>query len=245
MITWTLDTPHSAAEAELFASLEQTFELSGEHITASPLSVVIRIEADGKRYYVKRYHRAGKHLQAWLGTSRVETEWRNLLRFAEWGIPTARVVAHGQERRFGRFARGALVTEEIPDTRDLAQLARAGDPRLRDRHWVAHVSRQLAGITRTLHAHHFTHNDLKWRNLLVDGAGRLYLIDCPLGNVWWGPILWHRIIKDLACLDKVAKYELSRAQRMRFYLDYLGKSRLDAADKRRLRHVLRYFEGRE
>lgn len=242
---WHLNPDHSDAEARLFASLVRVFRLDGKPITASPLSEVLRVEAAGKRYYVKRYHRAGKHLQAWIGDSRVEAEWKNLRRFADWGIPTARVVAHGQERRWGRFARGALVTEEIPRTMDLAELARVSDPRLRDRGWVAELSRQLAAATRVMHAHRFAHNDLKWRNLLVDDQRRLYLIDCPAGKTWWGPFLRHRIVKDLACLDKVAKYQLSRTRRLRFYLDYLGKPRLEAADKKQLRHILRYFEGRE
>jgi hypothetical protein len=57
--------------------------------------------------------------------------------------------------------------------------------------------------------------------------------------------LRYRIVKDLACLDKLAKYHLSRTQRLRFYLDYAQKKRLDDADKRRIRKVLRFFEGRE
>ena len=84
-------------------------------------------------------------------------------------------------------------------------------------------------------------------DLLVDEADtpRLYLIDCPSGEFWWGPFLRYRIVKDLACLDKVAKYHLSRTQRLRFYLDYAQKTRLDASDKKRLRHILRFFAGRE
>jgi hypothetical protein len=51
--------------------------------------------------------------------------------------------------------------------------------------------------------------------------------------------------KDLACLDKVAKQVLSRTQRLRFYLQYRGRQRLNQVDKRRIRQVLRFFEGRE
>ena len=61
----------------------------------------------------------------------------------------------------------------------------------------------------------------------------------------WGPVLRYRIIKDLACLDKVAKQQLSRTQRLRFYLQYRGRQRLSAADKRRLRKIIGFFEGRE
>jgi hypothetical protein len=53
------------------------------------------------------------------------------------------------------------------------------------------------------------------------------------------------MIKDLACLDKVAKYHLSRTQRLRFYLQYRGRERLSTADKRRVRGIVKFFEGRE
>jgi hypothetical protein len=177
----------------------------------------------------------------------VQAEWQNLRHFAEWGIPTATLVGWGLERRNGAFLRGALITAELPGTTDLNQLALRKDARLADPRWVAAVSRQLAKMTRVMHAHRFTHNDLKWRNLLVDDADtpHLYLIDCPSGEFWWGPFLRYRIVKDLACLDKVAKYHLTRTQRLRFYLDYTQKTRLDAGDRKRVRHILRFFDGRE
>jgi hypothetical protein len=43
----------------------------------------------------------------------------------------------------------------------------------------------------------------------------------------------------------VAKYHLSATQRLRFYLQYRQRTRLNAADKKRIRHVVRFFEGRE
>ncbi|HIQ44868.1 MAG TPA: heptose kinase [Pseudomonas oleovorans] len=228
-----------------FGSLEAVFALQGERLTKDPLSEVIRIEREGVRYYVKRYWGAGKGLRRYLGRPRVKAEWQNLKLFAKWGIPTAPIVAYGLERNAGAFVRGALVTRELEGTLDLAELANREDERLADPDWVMRVSRQLAKGTRTLHDHHFTHNDLKWRNLLVNEKAELFFIDCPTGSFWWGPLLRYRIVKDLACLDKVAKRVLSRTQRLRFYLQYRGRDRLGARDKQRLRQVLKFFEGRE
>jgi hypothetical protein len=188
---------------------------------------------------------AGKGLRRYLGKPRVKMEWQNLKRFAKWGIPTAEVVAWGLERRGMAYDRGAMITRELPHTEDLSALAERHDPKLADRAWVDTVSRQLASYTRTMHDHRFTHNDLKWRNLLVDDQPRLFLIDCPNGDFWSGFWLKYRITKDLACLDKVAKYHLSATQRLRFYLQYRQRDRLNAADKKRIRHVVRFFEGRE
>ncbi|VXC14550.1 Heptose kinase WapP [Pseudomonas sp. 8Z] len=245
MSVWRLNAGLVGPLAEEFGSLQSVFAIEGKRLTRDPLSEVILIEREGVRYYVKRYWGAGKGLRRYLGRPRVKAEWQNLKLFAKWGVPTAPLVAYGLERRAGSFARGALITRELEQTRDLAELARVGDQRLGDPIWVRNISAQLARSTRTLHDHHFTHNDLKWRNLLVNERGELFFIDCPTGSFWWGPLLRYRIVKDLACLDKVAKQVLSRAQRLRFYLQYRGRDRLNDSDKRRIRRVLKFFEGRE
>lgn len=217
--------------ATLFGSLDAVFKLQGKHITGERISNVIRIEYQGIRYYVKRYYVAGKGLRRFFGKPRIQSEWENLLWFAQQGIPTAPVVAYGMQKNFGLFQRGALITQEIPDTKDLAEIARNNDPRLTDRQWVKHISQQVADAMRIMHARHFIHNDFKWRNLLVDDRGKLYLIDCPLGAFWCGKLFEHRVLKEFATLDRVARYKLSNTQRLRFYLQYAQKSKLAAEDK--------------
>lgn len=244
MAGWTLAPGYEALAAD-FGSIDAVFALQGERLTRDPLSEVIRVQRDGVNYYVKRYTGAGKGLRRYLGRPRIKAEWQNLKQFAKWGIPTAEVVAHGLERNGLAFGRGAMITRELPRTEDLSVLAERRDPCLADRGWVDYLSRQLAAHTRVMHDHHFTHNDLKWRNLLVDDRGTLFFIDCPTGDFWRGFMLRHRVIKDLACLDKVAKYHLSATQRLRFYLQYRGHQRLNAADKKRIRRVVGFFEGRE
>lgn len=250
MSHWQLDAALPPAARAAFADLDRVFALDGERIASDPLSKVLRVEIAGIRYYVKQYWGAGKGLRRWLGRPRVKAEWQNLRHFARWGIPTAPIVAWGLERRCGLFVRGAMITRELPGTRDLAAMASVRDPgqrdpRLRDAAWVRRVSAQVAAATRCMHEHRFTHNDLKWRNLLVDEAGQVYLIDCPSGSFWRGALLRHRIVKDLACLDKVARRVLSRSQRLRFYLQYRQRARLEAADRPCIRQILGYFEGRD
>lgn len=233
-------------EARVFADLDAVFALEGQRVTKNPMTQVLRIRVGERDYYLKRYAGLGKRpLRRMLDTPRVQAEWENLQRFAAWGIPIAPLVACGLEKQGGRFVRGALVTAGVPNATDLSQIAVAGEWHHKSRRWRDGISQQLAQATRTMHAHGFAHNDLKWRNLLVDDAGRLFFIDCPTGRFWWPPFLAYRIVKDLACLDKVAKYHLTRSQRLRFYLDYVQKQRLDTADKRRIRKVLAFFAGRE
>ncbi|MDR1064226.1 MAG: heptose kinase [Azoarcus sp.] len=247
MSTWRLLPPYDDGEtARAFGSLDAVFALRGENVSRDPQSETIRVGIGGAVYYVKRYRRAGKNpLRRWLLRPRVQAEWENLLAFASWGIACPPVAGYGLERRVGFFVRGALITREQADTIDLARLACERDPRLRERAWLTAVIPQAAQTARTIHEHGFTHNDFKWRNLLVDSTPTLYLIDCPSGEYWPEPFLRYRIVKDLACLDKVAKYQLSRTWRLRFFLAYTGKSRLAAADKRMIRRILRFFEGRE
>ncbi|CAG0933302.1 MAG: 3-deoxy-D-manno-octulosonic acid kinase [Rhodocyclaceae bacterium] len=246
MSGWHVMPGTDPAAATRFADLDAVFALEGEIVAKDSTTRTVRVEVNGRRYYVKRYHGLGKKpLKRLLAKPRVQLEWENLRRFAEWGIPTARLVACGLEREGGRFVRGALITAEIPGTADLNRLARARDPRLKSQSWRDGVCAQVADIARRLHGRRFAHGDLKWRNLLVDAAGKVFLIDCPSGGFWWPPFLEYRIVKDLACLDKVAKRQLSRAQRLRFYLDYAQKKKLDDADKRRIRQIAGFFTGRD
>lgn len=244
MPSWTLMPEYVELSSE-FGSLDAVFAMQGQRLTSDPLSEVILVELAGVRYYVKRYWGGGKGLRRYIGRPRVKAEWQNLKSFAKWGVPTAPIVAYGLERCMGTFVRGALITRELENTQDMACMARQKDPCFSDPHWVSVISVQLAHATRTLHNHNFAHNDLKWRNLLVNDQGELFFIDCPTGSFWWGPLLRYRVIKDLACLDKVAKYTLSRSQRLRFYLQYCGHKRLSCSDKRRVRKILKFFEGRE
>lgn len=245
---WTLAPSwQGTAAGDAFGSLEKVFALSGTPVASDKQSSVCRTEVAGRYFYVKRYHRA-TGLRSWVGRARIRLEARNLLWFSLIGLPAAEVVAYGEEHVLGRTLRGCLVTAEQVETNDLAWVARHKPELCKNPQWVDAVVRQLAEITRALHARGFCHNDLKWRNILVTRDAllpRLYLIDCPTGQRWPGFLLRRRVVKDLACLDKMAKYHLSRAQRMRFFKLYRHTERLSTFDKQTIRAVLAYFDGRE
>ena len=248
MTGWTLNPEYATGvSGRLFADLDSVFALEGDLVSTDPISTVHRVWVGNRYYYVKRYTGAGKNLRRYIGRPRVQAEWENLLHFHAWGIPSATVVGFGLERRDGAFHRGALITQELSGTADMANIAKNRDPRFLCKRWVTHVSRQIAHATRMMHDQNFAHNDLKWRNILVDEKPfpDVYMIDCPGGNFWWGPMLKYRIVKDLACLDKLGKRVLSRTQRLRFYLDYIEKPCLSPDDKKQVRAVLNFFKGRE
>ena len=229
-----------------FATLADALNTEGEEINANWMSRLVRVEAGSAAYYVKSYASRGRGLRRWIGRSRLRAEWENLLLFRAMGIATADVEAYGEEKDENGY-RGALVTREIKGTRDLADLAREESEFLLDREWRKAVIRRLSEAVRTMHERGFVHNDLKWRNILVelDREPGVYIIDCPMGRTMAGPFLARGRIKALACLDKVGKWSLSRTDRLRFYLAYRNRCRLDRSDKGEIRKVLGFFSGRE
>ncbi len=247
-ISWTINTPWEATPAcQTFSSLEAVFALAGTPISKDKESVVFSLEIEGKRYYVKRYH-TSKGIRSWLGRARIRMEALNLLWFDRIGIPTAKVVAYGEEHFFCKTFRGAMITASVDNSKDLRWLALNKPEYINNSEWLDKVISQLADITRALHQNNFCHNDLKWRNILVTedlNNPKVYLIDCPVGQKIPAPLRQRRIIKDLACLDKVAKYQLSRTKRLCFFKRYRQLVRLSPKDKRTIKRTLSYFEGRE
>lgn len=199
-------------------------------------------------YYVKQYNGSrGGWLRSLFGKSRLENEYANLQRFHQQHIPAPPIVAYGYQKMLGKLTEGVLVTAEIPNTVCLADLHKTNQLHTRGVAWLQHIIQQLADYTRRMHHQDFMFSDLKWRNILVsqDDAATVYLIDCPNGVHVPHWFMWRAVIKDLACLDKVGKLALSRTQRLAFYKHYAGISKLTKRDKRRIKKIMRFFEGRE
>ena len=233
-----------------FGTLSQAACQKGEEINANWMSRLTRYESSGGVYYIKTYASRGRGLRRWFGRSRLRAEWENLQLFASYGIDTAQVIAFGETGV--KNYQGVMITRDLARTRDLAVLAKEADLILKNRAWRLGVITRLAHVVQILHTARFVHNDLKWRNILVDlepgskaSLPKVYLIDCPMGRALWGPLLSRGIIKDLACLDKVAKHTITKTDRLRFYLTYSGKDRLHKGDKVRIRKIQQFFAQRD
>ena len=160
-------------------------------------------------------------------------EARNITYFARLGIPVPQIVGYGRQRLLGLFIRGAIVTEEIPQTVDFQTLFRTRADLWKNRPWLFQALRLIANYVRRIHEDGFTHGDLKWRNILVTttDAPCVFLIDCPSGGRKSFFRRRHFVIKDLAGLDRPAAEYLSRTTRLRFYLWYRNQTRLTQEDK--------------
>ncbi len=241
-MSWTVNSDVRS----LFPDADAVKDMDGELINSNWMSSLLRVEWEGTGYYVKRYTSRGRGLRRFFGRSRVRAEWENLQFFADHGLPSANLVAFGEaSSERGYF--GVLVTQEVGGTMDLAALASEGHPLFQSRRWRLGVIDRLSDTVRTMHGLGFIHTDLKWRNILVETNGEpgVFLIDCPQGRRMPGPFLARGRIKDLACLDKVARQVLSKTERLRFYLRYKRASTLSTSDKHDIRRIVSFFHGRD
>ena len=163
------------------------------------------------------------------GTARRET--RNLLYFKSIGIPSPRIIAWGQRKNaIGKIVDDYIITEAIPDTLTLDAYITAVCPDRSQPSYCRHrdsIIEQLSRATRAIHAQHFYHQDLKWRNVLARVNGdqtELFWIDCPKGDFTQSSMHQsRRALKDCATLDKLARLRCTQEERLRFVAGYLDK----------------------
>lgn len=204
-------------------------------------SKAYRITLGGLVLFVKYYQAAQDGLRfSRLIRSKPRHERDNLQLFSKLGVPTLEPVAVGEKRRWGVFQTGFLATLEEPEAVELSVLARSSPEQFSDREFFSELVDKLADGVRKLHQHNFFHNDLNWRNVLIRQHPELevMIFDSPIGRRWHPPLREHRLIKDLAALDRLARVYLRRSQRLRFYLQYSEQESLTAADKKRLTRIL-------
>jgi tRNA A-37 threonylcarbamoyl transferase component Bud32 len=147
--------------------------------------------------------------------SRALRAFRKAYHLETLGLPTPRPLAAAEQRVLRCLLRSYLVTEEVPGARDLGRyLARV--PRVESA-----VVRQLAELVGRLHAEGFSHRDLKETNLLLDPAGRVYLIDLD-GLAFLRRVSDERAAADLARLARaVASFSsVTDADRAAFLRHY-------------------------
>ena len=239
-MTWVVCDPCDT-EAAAFLTIDACMGLEGEIVNSNSMSTLRKVQVENRTYFLKIYHRRGKGLRRFIGRSRARAEWENLQLFKDLCVPTARLVAYGEQQNTG-----IIITGEVSGTVDLVNLAE-NHPKGLARHCVEKIIDRLTMHVRNLHSHGFIHNDLKWRNILVGITGNaveVYIIDCPQGRKLVGPLFRRGVLKDLACLDIVAKYRLSKTMRMRFYLKYREQDRLNTREKREIYKILHFLDGK-
>jgi hypothetical protein len=215
--------------------------------TAGP-RVTRRIETPGGVLYLKAHRglQPGWRRLAFLGrgaTSPARLEWEAMDAMRRAGFDVPEPVAVGETPTVvGCPPRSFLLMREVPGV-PLDRFLEDGDPDARGsgpRAAANAVLRDVSGMIRRLHATGFYHKDLYCCHLVVTRDprwGRPFFID--LQRVERGqPPRRRWLVKDLAALHLTAPACVTRADRMRFLLNYLCKSRLDAQAKGWVREVV-------
>jgi len=162
---------------------------------------------DASRSWVLRHYRRGGLVARvfddrylWTGEARTRPfrEWQLLRDMYASGLPVPAPVA-ARYQRSGAFYRGDLITERIADTQPLPVLLDAGP--LRPQTWGA-----IGSCVRAFHDQGIWHADLNAHNVLVDGAGRVFLVDFDRGRRR-APGRWREgnLARLRHSLDKIAR----------------------------------------
>jgi tRNA A-37 threonylcarbamoyl transferase component Bud32 len=216
----------------------------GRRVRVMVKPVVIPTPEGEAAAFFKFYHLQSRSWSFCLRLSKSRREFENYAVFQRLGISAAEPIAWGEERGFlRRLLRNFIITRAVPDACELDDyLAAAPGRAYRDL-----LRRDLASMVRRMHSAGFYHHDLVARNVLVScadaGQPRLFLIDCPRGAFasFGGR---RKALRDLASLDKSAVRCCSRTERLRFLLEYLGKTHPDAEARALARACLHYRRSR-
>jgi hypothetical protein len=195
--------------------------------------------------FLKRYENTPilAQIKNWLGHRRIaSTMWYDLdpaQKLADAGIHTPQTVCYGSERGTLFEKRSFIITRQIPGE----SLERLLPPCFADTSKEKLKARRkfinsLAEFARKFHTTGYRHRDFYLAHIFHHD-GIFYLID--LQRAFKPLLLAERYrIKDIAQLSYSApKKYFSRTDRVRFYLAYSSKKRLERSDKSFIRAVIR------
>lgn len=202
---------------------------SEELIVKIQTGTIGKSKAGAIQTFFKEYRFSKPTLRFWIRASKARREFENSQTIMRLGVPCAEPVACGELRDgIGRLRSAFIITQAVSEAPPMDQfvLKRCGDP-----HNPAHarlrraVLEQLANQVALIHRGGFTHNDLHWRNVLVQltssAQPKLVWIDCPRGRRHFLPqFAGRKMIKDLATLDRNAATHCTQNERIRFAIRY-------------------------
>ncbi len=236
-------------------SVDAILNCVGDRLAAwSRTSDTIQVDLDGGKssLFLKRYHypRWKQRLRAmfrgtFLQSSRAKSEYRALRLMRQLGIQAIRPIAFG-ERRECLFVRTCfLITEGVPDAMPLSCFIRTFADERRSARSVRlrrEILTSLARQVRHMHEAGFVHRDLFWRNVLIralpDDRFEFYFLDASVGKrIRITQRRQESIVGDLAALGAVAPHFCSKADQLRFLLEYLGVDTLSGDNRTWLRRI--------
>lgn len=132
---------------------------------------------NNKEYVLRSYLRGGfvakflkdQFFHLAYSRSRAWKEFKLLQALQEKDLPAPRPVA-AMVKRSGLVFRSFLITERIPNSRDLFQILQEGEI-------DASTWRKIGTVIAKFHEQHVFHHDLNIHNIMLDDQGKVWLID--------------------------------------------------------------------
>jgi hypothetical protein len=164
-------------------------------------------------------------------------EFNSIMLYRRHGIPTLTPIYFAaRQDRAGH--RAVLMTEELVGMRSLEQLAREWNTlSIELRH---EITRAVARLLRQIHFHRLSHNCFYPKHVFLrlepDRVAEIRIID--LEKTKWHPLGVTRKFRDMRRLNG-SGFPWSRAERVRFFREYLGLEKLTPRAKAKWRRVAR------
>lgn len=239
--TTRLEDPTSLFEDNGLVEFHTFMEFrGGQRIALQRGRTVTHLELGGRAFYLKRnkfnwveFIKTIAHLK-WPPRNALG-EWNNILALKRLGIPTVSPVAMGEKRTLGLELASFIVTEELYGAESLEKIIEkefSGPITKAKRRRKYSIIRNVARIARIMHTNGMCHQDFYLGHFFLDDKNTLYLIDLQR-VLHWQEVPKRYIIKDLGQLNYSADFIgcVSRTDRMRFFLEYLGLESLGPAEK--------------
>lgn len=223
------------SDADLF---EQIDALQGEIFRQVAVRRTLKVELQGKPYFVKIHHGVGwgeifKNLfQGRLPILGARNEWLAIERLSERSVPTMTASLYCERGSNPATRRSAIVTESLEQTISLEDFT-TEDP-LQKRRILAEVAR----VSREMHRAGVNHRDFYLCHFLMKTPDlpepKLYLIDLHRAQIRDRvPVRW--LAKDLGgLLFSAFDKQLTQRDLLRFIKIYTGQSLRDALSNRAL-----------
>lgn len=178
---------HTKADAQQNISADSTTSASRAGVGRAP---VVYVQHEGQPLVLKHYYRGGLvarlsrdcYLGLGVEGSRAFKEFRLLKAMRELGLPVPDAVAARVEKGVLCY-RADLVTREIEQVTTLADM-------LCQRELDEALWKKIGYTIKQFHQHDIYHADLNARNILLDEAGEIYLIDFDNSAMRSGSASW-------------------------------------------------------
>lgn len=208
---------------------------------------IIKIEMDGKAFYLKRHFWPWKEQIKSLipGLSREDAanEWKNMLLLNDLGFHSMTPVAFGEKKKYGLPRASITLTESITAAEKLETyipghfLPPLGLKKVFQKRALI---QKVASVAKKLHDSGLNHQDFYLGHLFIrPGDNEIFIVDLQRMHRR-EKIRLRDMIKDLAQLLYSSQQTgvLTRADFMRFAHIYFGESRLNSTHKKLIRKII-------